>query len=119
MNRLRHRCFVTVLGASLVACAGLPAQEMSDARQAIRAARVAGAQRAAPGTLEDAQARLQRAESALRLRDYREARREAIEAGDRAREALHAAGSLSPDAPPSAPIQLPTGPLPGSLPPPR
>ena len=97
------------------ACVGLPAQEMSDARQAIRAARVAGAQRVAPATLDDAQARLQRAESALRLRDYREARREAIEAGDRAREALRAATSVPTDAPPSPPIQLPSGPPPAPL----
>ena len=119
MNRLRHCCFVVVLGASLVACAGLPAQEMSDARQALRAAREAGAQRAAPATLADAQTRLLRAEAALRLHDYREARREAMEASERAREALHAASTLPPDAPPSAPIQLPNGPLPGLLPPPR
>lgn len=110
MNRLRVCGGVGVLAAVLSACAGLPAQEMSDARQALLAARAAGAQRVVPATLEDAQARLQRAEAALRIHDYREARREAVEAGDRAREALLAAESLPPGSPPSPPTTLPAPP---------
>ena len=89
MNRWQHSCgawlVVTGLVLALTACAGVPAQEMSDARQAIRAARAAGAQKAAPATLADAQDRLEVAEEALRQRDFREARRAAEQAGARAR----------------------------------
>lgn len=91
----------------VAACAGLPAQEMSDARQAIRAARTAGAQKAAPATLADAEDRLRRAEDALHSRDFREARRAAEQAGARAREALVAASSQPQGGLPSAPAQLP------------
>jgi hypothetical protein len=80
---------------------------MSDARQAIRAARAAGAQKAAPATLADAQERLRHAEEALRVHDFREARRAAELAGARAREALVAAGSQRADGALSAPTQLP------------
>lgn len=111
MKRLLHFCRDTLVVASLVvglaACAGVPAQEMSDARQAIRAARAAGAQKAAPATLSDAQDRLRQAEEALRLRDFREARRAAEQAGARAREALVAASSQPVGVGPSAPAQLP------------
>lgn len=110
MNRFLRRGFAVVLGLQLAGCAGLPAQEMSDARQAIRAARDAGAHRVAPATLEDAQSRLQRAETALRAGDYREARREASEAAGRAREALHATATLPVGSPPTPPIQLPSAP---------
>ncbi|MFM7066055.1 MAG: DUF4398 domain-containing protein [Gammaproteobacteria bacterium] len=110
MNRFRHRCIAFLVGLPLAGCAGLPAQEMSDARQAIRVARDAGAQRVAPATLEDAQARLQRAEVALRAGEYREARREASEAAGRAREALAATTLLPMGAPPAPPIQLPVAP---------
>lgn len=110
MNRFRHRCIAFFVGLPLAGCAGLPAQEMSDARQAIRVARDAGAQRVAPATLEDAQARLQRAEVALRAGEYREARREASEAAGRAREALAATTLLPMGAPPAPPIQLPVAP---------
>jgi hypothetical protein len=111
MNRWQHSCgawlVVTGLVLALTACAGVPAQEMSDARQAIRAARAAGAQKAAPATLADAQHRLEVAEEALRQRDFREARRAAEQAGARAREALVAANSQPTGGTPSAPAQLP------------
>jgi hypothetical protein len=111
MNRWQHSCgawlVVTGLVFALTACAGVPAQEMSDARQAIRAARAAGAEKAAPATLTAAQEGLQSAEEALRQRDFREARRAAEQAGARAREALIAASSQPLGGAPSAPVQLP------------
>lgn len=120
MNRWQHSCgawlVVTGLVLALTACAGVPAQEMSDARQAIRAARAAGAEKAAPATLADAQGRLHSAEEALRQRDFREARRAAEEAGVRAREALVAANSQPTGRAPSAPAQLPAPLLPPASP---
>jgi len=87
--RIRGIFVVAVL--ALAACAGAPVQEMSNARQAIRAARDAGAERTAPQKLNEAQALLNRAEDSLERRDYRQARRSAIAARDKAAEALGAA----------------------------
>ena len=49
-NHARSRRFLVALLCGLLAagCAGAPAQQMSDARQAIRAAEQAGAQQHAP-----------------------------------------------------------------------
>lgn len=111
MKRWMHSCrtwaLVSCLAVGVTACAGVPAQEMSDARQAIRAARAAGAQKAAPATLADAEDRLRQAEDALHVHEFREARRAAEQAGARAREALEAASSQPVGASPSAPAQLP------------
>ena len=63
---------------------------MSNARQAIRAARDAGAMKAAPQTLTEAQALLEQAEASLQKRSYREARRNAVSARSKATEALGA-----------------------------
>jgi hypothetical protein len=79
---------VTVL--VLAGCAGAPVQEMSNARQAIRAARDAGAEKMAPQKLSEAEVLLNRAEASLERRAYREARRNAIAARDKAAEALDA-----------------------------
>jgi hypothetical protein len=79
----------------LAACASAPVQEMSNARQAIRAARDAGAAKAAPQTLNEAQALLDRAEGNLQRRDYREARRDAVAARDKASEALSVSRPLA------------------------
>jgi len=81
---------VLLLSAGLTACAGAPAQEMSNARQAIRAAREAGAQQKDPQKLSEAQALLDRAQGNLQKREYRNARRDAIAARDKAAEALNA-----------------------------
>jgi hypothetical protein len=72
----------------LIGCAGAPVQEMSNARQAIKAARDAGAERLAPQMLNEAQTLLQQAENSLQKRAYREARRDAIAAHHKAAEAL-------------------------------
>jgi hypothetical protein len=81
---------LVVAGLALAACAGAPVQEMSNARQAIRAARDAGAEQTAPQKLNEAEALLNRAEDSLERRAYREARRNAIAARDKAAEALGA-----------------------------
>jgi uncharacterized lipoprotein YmbA len=64
----------------LAACASAPTQEMSDARQAVRAARDAGAERHAPVTLQDAESKLDSAGMALHSHDYRQARKNAVAA---------------------------------------
>ena len=79
---------LALLSVMLVACAGAPVQEMSNARQAIRAARDAGAAKMAPSTLSEAEKLLQRAEQNLQNRAYRDARRNAVAAHGKAAEAL-------------------------------
>ncbi len=74
--------------ACLAGCGGAPVQEMSDARQAIAAARVAGASERAPADLDAAQAAIARAESHLQAQEYTRARIAALEAKHRASIAL-------------------------------
>jgi Domain of unknown function (DUF4398) len=81
--------FMLFTSMGLLACAsGPPVQEMSNARQAIKAARDAGAERSAPQQLTEAEALLERAENNLQKRAYRDARRDAIAARGKAAEAL-------------------------------
>jgi Tfp pilus assembly protein PilX len=68
----------------LVGCAGVPVQEMSDARQAVEAAKRAGAENNASQELSAAEALLQKAEEALSEGDYAEARKAAEAARDKA-----------------------------------
>jgi hypothetical protein len=75
----------------LVGCAGAPVQEMSNARQAIKAAREAGGEVAAPQSLIEAEALLNRAEDSLQKRAFKAARRDAIAARGKAAEALSTA----------------------------
>ncbi len=86
------RCLVLLLLATslgLAACAGAPVQEMSNARQAIKAAREAASESVvAPPSLIEAEALLNRAEDSLQRRAYKQARREAIAARGKAAEAL-------------------------------
>lgn len=80
----------------LSACAGAPVQEMSDARQAIRAAQAAGAADKAPEVLAHAQALIDEAQRRLQRHEYREAGNNAIRAREEAVRALdmaRAAGS--------------------------
>ena len=80
-----------LLGA-LVLSAGCqtapPVQEMSDARQAIMAAKEAGAEEKAPAELRQAVEHLQAAEEALTQEQYSSARRDAVMAKARAIDAL-------------------------------
>jgi hypothetical protein len=78
-----------LLGALLSsACAVFPpVQEMSDARQAIRAAIDADARRHAPQNLQQAEEFLDQASRSLERRAYDEARREALAAKEQAVQA--------------------------------
>lgn len=88
------RRLLLLLTALLAGCALVPAQEMSDARQAIQAAETVGAAERAPRILGLAQALLDQAQAELAVADYAAARRSARaskEAAIRAREAATSA----------------------------
>ena len=79
----------------LGACSHVPPiQEMSDARQAVQAAREAGAGRYARSALDQAEGRLVKAERAIKSYDYPEARTEALAAREGASAARRLALSL-------------------------
>lgn len=65
-----------------------PVQEMSDARQAIAAAKDAGAAEHATGELDEAMAYLESAQKKLSERSYLPARNDALLAKDKALDAL-------------------------------
>lgn len=73
----------------LFSCATAPVQEMSDARQAIQAAREAGAQPESQANLQNAESLLKEAELALENGDYSKARRKATQAHREALQAQH------------------------------
>ncbi len=79
--------FALLSGAVLGGCAGAPVQEMSNARQAVRAAEQAGAATTAPAVMAEAKQLLKSAESHHRRGDYRAARDEAELARTKAIEA--------------------------------
>jgi hypothetical protein len=68
----------------LTGCAGAPVQEMSDARQAIHSAEIAGAAQRSPDTLLAAQHLLQKAQTRLEAGAYDNARQHALDARDEA-----------------------------------
>jgi PBP1b-binding outer membrane lipoprotein LpoB len=82
----------------LAGCRSAPVQEMSDARQAIAAAQVAGAAERAPNDFAAAQAAIARAESHLQAQEYTRARYAALEAKHRAAAALAIAERAAPPA---------------------
>jgi hypothetical protein len=98
-----HRLALRVLGMGLTVCAslglsgcaGAPVQEMSNARQAIKAARDATGSSVTSPSLVEAEALLNRAEDSLQKRAYKQARRDAIAARGKAAEAL--SSSRNPD----------------------
>ena len=69
----RACCLLSLL--LVVACAGAPVQEMSDARQAIHAARDYAERPADRADLAEAERMLREAEAALEARRYDDARR--------------------------------------------
>ena len=71
----------------LAGCAGMPLQQMSDARQAVRAAERAGAQKHAPELLGEAKALVESARQNMHKGEYRQARDEAELARTKAMEA--------------------------------
>ena len=70
------------------ACAGAPVQEMSDARQAVRAAQAAGAEERAPAELAEARRLIDHAQQQLQRHEYRLAGDTAVEARKMALDAL-------------------------------
>jgi uncharacterized iron-regulated membrane protein len=76
-----------LVGLHLSGCAGAPVQEMSNARQAVRAAQRAGAEQHAPELLAEAQKLLEQASGNLSHREYRAARDQAEQARAKALEA--------------------------------
>ena len=85
------RGIIVALFALLYACGtAAPVQEMSDARQAIAAAKEAGAEDHAAEDLRAAEAFLDSAQRNLSQRAYGSARRDATLAKEKARKALEA-----------------------------
>ena len=89
---LRLLAVIVSVAACLIGCAsGPPVQEMSDARQAIEAARAAGATDANSPDLYAAQAGILRAETHLEAQEYTRARLAALAAKRHAAAALNEA----------------------------
>ena len=89
-TKLKFTAFVVCIGTLLLfACVSAPVQEMSDARQAIQAAKEAGAgaQPNSQVNLEKAESLLKEAELALENGEYKKARSTAIEARNEALQA--------------------------------
>ena len=91
---LRRVCAGGVLIA-VGACAGVPSQEMSDARRAMDAAVSADAQLHAPQVLQRGRSALADAESALASADYDTARQQALGARAAAIEARFLAREMA------------------------
>lgn len=91
---LRRAGFMLVLGIT-AGCATAPTQEMSDARQAVQAAREAGANQHTPAAMESAEHELSQAEHELRGRNYKIARDDALSAKQRAIKARNMALAIS------------------------
>jgi hypothetical protein len=83
---------LALLGAvPLAGCVGAPVQEMSNARQAVRAAQQAGGAKYAPEAMAEAERLLKNAKTNQSNGEYRVAREEAEQARDKAMVALHEA----------------------------
>lgn len=95
------RFLPVLLAVLLTACATIPAQEMSDARQAIQSAELAGAGTHAPRALDQARALLEQAQVELAVKDYAAARRSAYAAKSAAIQAREAADDAARAAQPT------------------
>ena len=84
INRIKLLFASLFLGLFLTACAGIPVQEMSDARQAIQAAKKTSSTPDSESHLVKAETLLKEAEVALENGEYRKARDTATEARDAA-----------------------------------
>ncbi|MEM9056115.1 MAG: hypothetical protein AAGD86_01485 [Pseudomonadota bacterium] len=82
---------------ALGACAHAPVQEMSNARQALKAAEASGALAPTSADYRAAEKLIRSAEDKLRQHSYRAARRDALEAKALAVSAMEAAEQRSPD----------------------
>ena len=86
---------LALLGAmQLTGCAGAPVQEMSNARQAVRAAQQAGGAKYAPEAMTEAERLLQSAKTNQSKGEYRTAREQAEQARDTAMVALREAEAV-------------------------
>lgn len=72
------RMFAIVIMSGLTACAAVPTQEMSNARQALQAARAAKADTHAPNSFNKAEQRLLKAERELSTNYFERARKDAV-----------------------------------------
>ncbi|MGH8160543.1 MAG: DUF4398 domain-containing protein [Gammaproteobacteria bacterium] len=90
---------VALATLALAGCASPPVQEMSNARQAVHAAQVAGAPAHAPRIYAEAVHWLDDAEYALKRKDYSRARASAVRAVHAARAAGLAARKAHPPPP--------------------
>lgn len=87
---LRYAGLMMVLGI-MAGCATAPTQEMSDARQAVQAAREVGAKQHTPIAMESAEHDLSQAEKELHGRNYKLARNDALSAKQEAIKARNMA----------------------------
>lgn len=87
---MRRSLAIALTALAVAGCAGAPVQEMSDARQAVRAAQAAGAADRAPMQLGEAERLISEAQEQLRRHAYRDARRNAEQAREAAVRALEA-----------------------------
>ncbi len=95
---------IALIGAvQLSGCAGIPVQEMSNARQAVQAAHKAGADKYAPAEMAEADRLLKSAKANLSKGEYRAARDEAELAREKAIEARRLAEAAKAPAPKTNP----------------
>ena len=92
MDSKTHNSFVKWLLCitfvfALTACASAPVQEMSDARQAIQAAKSVGVDENSQSNLLEAKKLLKKAEQALHTGEYKQARVNALAAKEEAIQA--------------------------------
>ena len=87
LKKIFEKTYTLVFVLMLSACAGVPVQEMSNARQAVDAARKVGAETRASKELQAAEELLQSAEQALQEGDYKQARKDAEASRDQAVQA--------------------------------
>ena len=88
-----------LLALQLSGCAGAPVQEMSNARQAVRAAQQAGAAKYAPDAMAEAERLLQSARTNQSKGEYGVAREEAEQARDKAMQARREAEAATASQP--------------------
>lgn len=100
---------LAALALSLAGCVTVPVQAMSNARQAVQAARQAGAERYAPTLYAEARRWLDDASFAIKAEDYGRARGSARKAALLARQALVKARAAQAAAPASAPVPATSG----------
>lgn len=87
MNSIKYFSLILFTVGIAFGCTGIPTQEMSDARQAVQAAREVGASMYAPDDLANAESLLAKAKKSLDAGSYQDARKHAVDAKTEAIEA--------------------------------